>query len=197
MPDVRVLGLVASPSEQSRTRVLVQRILDAAREQGASCEVITLAGLSIDAADGRQAEEYSGDTERLLTSIDAADAIVFGMPVYRAEMPGSLKNLLDIIPRGRYDGVAQALRAKPIGLAATGASDHHFLALNGLGEMMRGFFAAYVVPPGVYASHADFAEGQLGSERVVRCADATGRALVELGRAIARSPELMQVEPLV
>lgn len=194
---ISIAAVVTSPSSTSRTITLVEAVLVAARDAGAVTELVNIGGLDIAVADGRKAEEYEGDTARVLSLIDSADAIVFGMPVYRAGIPGSLKNLLDIVPRGRFDGMAQALRAKPVVVAATGASDHHFLALDSLGEMMRGFFGAYVVPPGVYASHGDFSDGALTSQRVVDCADRSGRALVALASAISGSESLRAVEPLV
>ena len=116
---LHVLGVVASMSASSRTRALVEVVLDAAAGQPAvTTEIVTFADRDIQAADGTRAEDYQGDMGELLAAIDAADAVVFGMPVYRASQPGSLKNLLDAVPRGQYDGNAQALRAKPVAIAA-------------------------------------------------------------------------------
>jgi len=108
-----------------------------------------------------------------------------------------LKNLWDMVPRGGYDGNAQALRAKPVAIAATGASHHHFLGINDLAGILRGFYAAYVIPPGLYASHADFADGELASDSIRRAAERTARSLVALHRALETSPDLRAVEPLV
>jgi FMN reductase len=195
---LHVLGVVASLSGSSRSRALVEVVLEAASGSPAvTTEIVTFADRDLQPADGTRAEDYGGDMGELLVAIDAADAVVFGMPVYRASHPGSLKNLLDAVPRGQYDGDAQALRAKPVAIAATGATDHHFLALNDLAEILRGFYAAYVIPPGLYASHARFTDGRLTGERVRAAAIRTGRALVELRRALDVSPALSAVEPLV
>lgn len=195
---MHVLGVVASPSKVSRTQTLVEAVLHTAEGLGGvTTEVVTLASLALRTADGTAAEQYGGDTGWLLAAIDDADALVFGMPIFRGTYPGSLKNLLDMVPRGGYDGDAPALRAKPVAIAATGASDHHFLATGDLGSMLCGFFSAYVVPPGLYATHEDFRDGGLSSERVRVAANRTGRALVELCRAIASSRELAAVEPMV
>jgi hypothetical protein len=51
-----------------------------------------------------------------------------------------------LLPRGSFDGAAQALRAKRVAIAATGATAHHLLALDSIAAILRGFFAAYVVP---------------------------------------------------
>lgn len=195
---VRVLGLVASPSASSRTQTLVELVLEAAAGAPAvRTDLITFADRSFHVADGTRAEDYDGDTGEVLSAIDAADVVVFGMPVYRGTYPGTLKNLLDMVPRGQYDGNAQALRAKPVAIAATGASHHHFLAINDLASILRGFYAAYVIPPGLYASHAEFADGELVSQSIRSASERTGRALVELQRALEGSPALREVEPLV
>jgi FMN reductase len=195
---MHVLGLAASPREPSSTRVLVEAVLDeAAGHADVTTSVLAFADRFFPAADGTRAEEQTGDAREVLSAIDAADAVVIGMPVYRGSLPGSLKNLLDLVPRGQYDGDAQALRAKPVAIVATGASDHHFLAIDDLAAILRGFFAAYVVPPGVYASRQEVGDGELRSERVRRAAVQTGSALVDLQRAIAASPSLAGIEPLL
>jgi FMN reductase len=195
---VHVLGIAASPATTSRTRLLVEAVLDeASGHAGVTTDIVTFADRVFPAADGTRAEQQMGDAREVVWAIDDADAVVFGMPVYRGSVPGSLKNLLDLVPRGQYDGDAQALRAKPVAIVATGASEHHFLAIDDLADILRGFFAAYVVPPGVYASSADFEGGALTSERVSRGTIQTGRALVDLQRAIAGSPSLAAIEPLV
>lgn len=195
---MQVLGLVASPSAHSRTRTLVESVLSAAGSQPeVSAELITFADRTLHFADGTRAEDYPADTGEILAAIDTADAVVFGMPVYRGSVPGSLKNLLDMVPRGQYDGNAKALRAKPVAIAATGATHHHFLAIDDLAAILRGFYAAYVIPPGLYATHADIVDGALTSESLTCAAERTGRALVELQRALEVSPALRAVEPLV
>jgi len=195
---VHVLGVAASPTTGSRTRLLVEAVLnEAAGHAGVTTDILTFADRVFPAADGTRAEQQVGDAADVLRAIDEADAVVFGMPVYRGSLPGSLKNLLDLVPRGQYDGDAQPLRAKPVAIVATGASDHHFLAIDDLAAILRGFFAAYVVPPGVYAAAGDFADGRLKSERVRTAAVRTGSALVDLQRAIVGSTSLAGIEPLL
>ena len=195
---MNILGVAASPRDASRTQVLVEAVLDeAAGHTGVTTTVLTFAGRVFPAADGTRAEQQTGDAGEVLAAIDAADALVIGMAVYRGSLPGSLKNLLDLVPRGQYDGDAQSLRAKPVAVVATGASDHHFLAIDDLAAILRGFFAAYVVPPGVYACSADFVDGSLASERVSRAAVQAAGALVDLQRAIAASSSLSRIEPVL
>ena len=194
---IRALGVVASSSRGSRTKVLVDGILAGATRDGAAqSSVVLLADSPLEFADGTRAEEREGGTAALLEAVDAADVIVFGAPIYRASAPGAMKNLFDLLPRGGFDGNYQALRAKAVAVAATGASDHHFLGLDSMAEILRGFFAAWVVPPGIYASHKEISEGRL-SAPLRDQAEATGRALIDLHRAIASSEAMQSVEPQI
>jgi FMN reductase len=194
---IRALGVVASSSRGSRTKALVEGILaGATRDGSAQSSILLLADSPLEFADGTRAEDREGATAAVLDAVDAADVVVFGAPMYRATAPGSMKNLFDLLPRGGFDGNSQALRAKAVAVAATGASDHHYLGIDSMTEILRGFFAAWVVPPGIYASHKEIAEGRL-SEPLRAQAEATGRALVDLHRAIAASPAMQAVEPQV
>lgn len=192
-----MVAISAAGATGSKTTTLVRRVLLAAEAYGADAQLVPLGDLALEVADGRRAEDYQGDTRSLLDSIDSADAVVFGMPVYRATMPGSVKNVLDLVPRGKWDGAAAPLRSKAVAVVATGATPHHFLAIDEIASIMRGFFGAYVVPPGIYACHSDFTDGALTSPAVEALADRTGAALVALARSIRASEALSVMEPQI
>lgn len=85
----KILGIVGSPRKDGNTDVLVSRILDGARENGARTEKVWLADLEISECDGcyacwkgRHACSKADDMRRLYPRIARADAIVFGTPVY-------------------------------------------------------------------------------------------------------------------
>jgi FMN reductase len=194
--EATVLGVVGSPASSSRTRTLVEAVLEAAAEEGAATRVVVLGDHAMAFADGTRAEDQTGDTRSVLEAVEAADAFVLGTPIYRGTQSAMLKNLMDLTPRGVYDGATRPFQAKPVVVAATAASPHHFLGLDGPSEILRGFFAAWVVPPGVFASHADFGtDGRLAAEPVVRQAERAGRALVAMHRSLASEPALRAVEP--
>lgn len=192
---VRLVGLVGSPNPGERTRTLTDAILGATSGAGATADVIELGEHSLAIADGTRAEDQVGTTRDVLERIERADAFVVASPIYRATYSGLLKNLLDLIPRGSYDGNTAPLRAKPVVVAATAAAPEHFLGVTPLIATIANFFGGYVVPPGVFASHRDFdADGGL-VDPVKRHAEQAGLALVSLQRAIAASPALSDVEP--
>jgi FMN reductase len=111
-------------------------------------------------------------------AIAKAPAIVFATPVYRGSMTGTLKNLLDLLP-------VEALQGKVVGLAAMGASDHHFLGAERHLRDVLAFFGAVVAPVAVYLTSDDFSEGAPGPPAAT--------ALDELLSAVAVLSE--QLEP--
>jgi FMN reductase len=42
--------------------------------------------------------DYTGDTRVVLEKIMEADAYIIGTPVFQASIPGTLKNLFDLLP---------------------------------------------------------------------------------------------------
>jgi FMN reductase len=192
-----LLGLVGSFGASSRTRSVVEAVLAAAAaEGGMTTQVVVLGDHAMAFADGTRAEEQTGGTRAVLEAVEAADGFVLGTPVYRGTQSAMLKNLMDLTPRGVYDGAARPFQAKPVVVAATAAVPHHFLGLDGPSEILRGFFAAWVVPPGVFASHDDFGpDGGLASAPVRQQAERAGRALAAMHRALAGEPALRAVEP--
>ncbi len=177
---VAVLAVDASPEGGGRTRSAVGAVSAAAGELGAVLETIGLA-------------EPDGP-ERVLRALAQAEAVVIGAPVYRATAAAPLKQLLDAIPRGAEERDSP-LAAKPVVIVHTGASLHHFLALDSLRSVLAGFFAAHVVSPGLYVPRAGFADDGTLLEPYASQARTQGAGLVELALAIRGSAALSAVRP--
>jgi len=125
------------------------------RHPGITTRVIDLATVRIAWADGRPADTLGDDTADVLAAIAAADAVVLATPVYRGSLTGVLKNLIDHLP-------VEALRDTPTGIAAMGASDHHYLGVERHLRDILAFFGAVVAPTAVYLTSADFTDGAPG-----------------------------------
>lgn len=190
-----LLGVVGSVSDPSKTRAAVEVALDAAAADDVKTEILHLAEYDLDTADGRQLDEYDGDTAEALNRICDADAYVFGTPVYRASYSGVLKNLFDLIPRGMWQADVAPLANSAVGLVATGASQHHYLAIDQELRPVMGFFGAHTVGSGVYAYDEQFEEYRVVDDSVQERLETLGRATVELDRAIEKSDALSSLAP--
>lgn len=99
---MRILGISGSPrGPQSTTRVLVERVLDGARERGAKTEFIDICTVNVAFCTGCGACHVSGkcplkdDFRPVIDNILAADGIVFGSPLYFNSVSAQLKAAID------------------------------------------------------------------------------------------------------
>ena len=119
---IHVLAVVASQAGGNTDR-LVGLVLKAASEThtGVSSSTVHLGAGPLDQA----------RVESDMRSLAAADAVVLGTPMFRSTYAAVLKEFLERVPRGgppdRFDG---PLRAKAVGIVATGGSHHHFLGAD-------------------------------------------------------------------
>src|SRR5262249_34168793 len=134
----------------------IQWLLDNARaaHNGVDTELVNLADRRIAFADGRPPEQYQDDTAATVQTVQASDAVIIASPVYRGSITGALKNLLDHLP-------VESLAAKPIGIVAMGATEHHFLGVDWHLRDILAWFGAMLVPTSVYLSSGDFVAGEL------------------------------------
>lgn len=99
MPNI--LGIVGSPRRRGNTSILVARILAGAQEAGAETQTLFLGPLTIRECDGCHAcwkgRECSkqDDMNAVYPKIAAADAIVFGTPVYWYGPTALMKAFID------------------------------------------------------------------------------------------------------
>jgi FMN reductase len=175
-----MLGIVASESIGGSTATAVGCLLDAASEH-AHTSLIELKSTSIETA---------------LTAVAAADAIVFGSPVYRAGHSSLLKQFLEMTQRGKYGETSAPLHGKAAAIVLTGASAHHYLAGDELRAVLSGFFAVQVLSPTLYFHDSDWDAGAL-VPRASGIARTAGMALVELATAVKSSTNLRALEPMV
>jgi FMN reductase len=178
-----VVGVVGSPNAGGRTRVAVAAVLAGAAEEGAEVRVVELADTAIPDA---------------IAAVGEADAAVFGSPTYRADIAAQLKALLDATPRGMSYESGDPLRGTVCATVLTGASDHHFLAVEKVRGILGGFFGAQLLSPGLYLPSAAFTDdGTALRDEQRRLAETHGRALVELTAAVRSSTWLRDLRPLI
>ena len=178
-----VVAVVGSPNPGGRTRVAVDAMLAGAAAQGAETRVVELA------------ETEPADAVAL---IDTADAAILGSPTYRADVSARLKSLLEATPRGAPGEVGAPLRGKACATVLTGASDHHFLAIDKVRGTLGGFFATQLLSPGLYLPAAAYTDdGRALRDDARELAETHGRALVELATAVRGSTWLRELRPLI
>lgn len=179
---MNVVGIAGGPDAGGRTSTAVAAVLAGAASAGADTRLIELGG---------------ADLAGVVAAIDAADAVVFGSPVYRATYSALLKTLLEGTERGKWGETTQPLRATAAATVLTGASGHHFLAANDLRNVLAGFFAVQVLAPGLYFDHSAYLDRATLDDDGAALAAGHGAALVDLAAAVRGSAALSALVPQV
>jgi FMN reductase len=179
MTLLRTVVVSGSSSAPSRTLTLAQDILAAVQnEVPVEPHVIDIAQVGSDLGRALARRDLSPGAERALQLVETADILIAATPVYRGSYTGHFKHLFDLVDQN-------ALIDTPVILAATGGSDKHCLVIEHQLRPLFGFLQSYTVPVGVYASHADFENGQVRSEIVLARIVTAARQAVSLVRSRA------------
>ena len=174
---MKLLGLSGGLSQQ--TIIAIEKALDFAYQydNSISIEALNISEYNVQYCDGRDPAKYEGDAKLVIDKITEADALLIGTPMYRGSYTGMLKNVFDIIPN-------DALLGKPVGLIATGGSDHHYLALEQELRPLLSFFYAFGIPGCVYASNEHYSERDLVSKDILDRLNQLARSVVNLSRIL-------------
>jgi FMN reductase len=181
-----IIGFAGSLSHPSRTRALVSAAVKSTAERtGRTGAVYDLRDLGSSLGSAIGIGDLAPDARDVVKRILNAEALVVGTPVYKGSYTGLFKHLFDLIePAG--------LKDKPILLTATGGGDRHALVIEHQIRPLFGFFEAATIPTGVYASSADFKDGELSSPELLARLETATRQLASAIRAQAAfgQPEL-------
>ena len=144
---MKVLGLVGSPSGDSRSAALLNaalKVLSQDQRQTSTLLVRDLPALPLLLAQG-ESEAIQQAIQRLLN----ADVVLVSTPIYKAAYSGLLKVFLDLLP-------PDALRGKTVVPLATGGSPAHFLALDYALKPVLSALGARLILDGVFGTDDQF-----------------------------------------
>lgn len=117
----RVVLISSSPTEGSKTEALLEFIARRLSQYGHRTEFLKLRHLPAEAL--LRAETSNELISAARATVEAADAVVVGSPVYKASYTGLLKVFIDLLPM-------DVLRGMPVLPVLTGGSPAHVLALD-------------------------------------------------------------------
>jgi FMN reductase len=179
----RIVGFSGSPRRPSRTRSLVETVAaETATRTQVRHDIYDLvdAGPGLGAA--LQRRDLTLPAARIIDAIEQADALIVGTPVYKGAYTGLFKHVFDLVePR--------ALVGKLVVITATGGGTRHALVVEHALRPLFGFFEALAIPTAVYASDADFTDGQLAEAGVLARVNGAAQQLAELLDAQRRQSE--------
>jgi FMN reductase len=177
----RFLAVVGSVGPPGRLHAAIATAVEiAAGRPGVTASLLDLADHRISFADGRPLEKFTDDTAAVVARVTAANVVMLASPVYRGTFTGALKNLLDLTP-------LEALRNKPVGIVAMGATLHHYLGVDWHLRAVLAWFGALVAPTSVYLESSHFREGKLADEVARAALTDLVEGLLEMRQAAGRT----------
>jgi FMN reductase len=105
--------------------------------------------------------------------------------------------VLEGTERVRWGEIRAPLQGKAAAIVLTGASGHHFLAVNDLRDVLASFFAVQVLAPGLYLDHLSYLDRHTLTDDSAALAAGHGSALLDLAVAVRSSPALAALRPQV
>lgn len=146
----------------SKTRTAMNYVVNEIVEKYPENEVVMvdLADYNIQFSDGRNFQDYEGDTKYVAETLMSADAIVMGTPIFQASIPGTLKNIFDLLPEG-------AFLDKIVSIVVTAGSSKHFLVAEQQLKPILSYMKAQIVPTYVFIEEKDFYQKQIVNDDVL------------------------------
>lgn len=186
MRALSVVGVAGSVRKPSRTTSLVAAVLEGiAARVGGQGRLIELGERGGTFFDSLSRDALNDRARAIVETIEDADILVVGTPVYRASYTGLFKHVFDLVDR-------EALSGATVVLTATGGSPLHGLVMEHQLRPLFGFFQAQTVPSAVYATEGDFDGYELRSpvirERAERAAAEAVRLALSGGAPRATAP---------
>ena len=150
----KLIAIAGSPTPDSRTRSLVANVLESiAQEAGGASSLVDIADL-VGSLAVRTRDEVSPQLASALRSVEEADLLIVGSPVYKGSYTGLFKHFMDLVDY-------KALAGVPVALLAIGGSDRHALVIDHQLRPLFSFFNAHTLPTGVFVSDSAFVDGRV------------------------------------
>jgi FMN reductase len=189
----RTIAVVTAGLRQpSSTRLLADRLSAATeaalREQGvdAKIEIIELRDHAHEVVDNLLTGFPPANLASALDTVAGADGVIAVAPIFQGSYSGLFKSFFDVLGD-------DALRGKPVLMAATGGTARHSLALEHALRPMFAYLRAITVPTAVYAAADDWGKG--GESSGGALGERVARAAGELADLVAARPAYAVVDP--
>ncbi|MFF9068264.1 FMN reductase [Streptomyces sp. NPDC014891] len=185
MQTLKLVAVSAGLSSPSSTRLLADRLLQAARyrlaeqEYAVDVQVVELRDLAVDIANNLVTGFPSGRLQDAIDAVTGADGVIAVTPVFTASYSGLFKSFFDLVDPA-------ALTGTPVLIGATGGTARHSLVLDHALRPLFAYLRAQVLPTAVYAASEDWGTG--GDAYTEGLPSRITRAGTEFADAVAARP---------
>jgi len=180
---MKILVISCSLKSESRSRLLAEAALEAARKNGAEVELIDLRNHPLPLCDGEKAYAHP-DIKIIRSKIEKARGLLVSTPIYNYDASAATKNLVELTGSSWED--------KTVGFLCAAGGHSSFMSIMALAGSLMLDFRCVIVPRFVYATGRDFSEDGLTGDEVKRRIALVVKELTAL--AAARRPGDDEIE---
>jgi NAD(P)H-dependent FMN reductase len=186
MTAVSVVAVCGSLRDTSYTRTALEYALDAAADRGATTTLLDLNAVDVPMYDPDVDDQ---GVSELLATVEDADAVLLGSPVYHGTLTGALKNFHDHCGWDEYEDTV-------VGLVATAGGGSYATTLDHMRATVRGVHG-HTIPEqvGIRNASSKFTSDPTAiDDRAITDPDIEER-LRDLGDAIVRDAHRFATTP--
>lgn len=145
----------------SKTKTAIQQTVKILEEKyhDHSITLLDLAAYDIPFSDGRNYLDYQGDAKYVTEQIMEANVLIIGTPIFQASIPGTLKNLFDLLPTSAFEG-------KVASMVVTAGSQRHYLIPEQQLKPILTYMKAQVVQQYLFIEDVDFYRKEITNDDV-------------------------------
>ena len=183
---MKIVGLVGTKIGWSTKTAMnnIKTILERKYEDE-QVDIIDLADYDVEFSDGRNYLDYTGDTKTVVRTLMEADIIIITTPVFQASIPGTLKNVFDLLPM-------DALENKTVGVMVVSGSPRHYLVAEQHLKPILSFMKAQLVQSYVFAEQKDIVKGEIMNQDVLLRIDRLVDQIMQTDAAFRQMREMQE-----
>jgi len=167
----------SSLNPRSRSRILARHAFATLQSQGINADWIDLQENPLPFCDGG-ASYGKPEVVAMVERINRADGFIVALPVYNFSGNAAFKNLVELSGKGWED--------KVVGFLSTAGGHSSYMSIMAVADGLMLDFRTVIVPRYVYAVGADFADGQITSEKVRTRTEQLATEVVRFTTALRR-----------
>ena len=183
---MKIVGLVGTKIGWSTKTAMnnIKTILERKYEDE-QVDIIDLADYDVEFSDGRNYLDHTGDTKTVVRTLMEADIIIITTPVFQASIPGTLKNVFDLLPM-------DALENKTVGVMVVSGSPRHYLVAEQHLKPILSFMKAQLVQSYVFAEQKDIVKGEIMNHDVLLRIDRLVDQIMQTDAAFRQMREMQE-----